>query len=280
MKSEKGEKYMTFSQWIFGGIDNPFKAGQWGPLHICVMLLCAAMILLFHFASKSSQNPEKTRRIIICTLVSISAFFEIMLRFTRSMNDFYFNHTEIQVASVLGIALPRPWCQISTWLLMSSVFVKKPFYYNLASLSALLSAIVFFIYPGVGFNNEYLLFENWYSICTHALLLTTSITMICFKYADFRYKHFWKMMIGFGLTFVYGLLQIFVLKIHADPMYFMPGGDIQAGILRMDYGLYLFAYIAVFLIYINVAHMLGDRETVRHFFAKRKRNLLQKNTEK
>lgn len=261
---------MTFSQWMFGGIDNPFKAGQWGELHVCVMLLCAALILIFHFASKSAQDPEKVRRIIICTLVSISAFFEIMLRFTRSMSDFYFNHTEVQVSSVLGIALPRPWCQISTWLLISSVFVKKPFFYNLASLSAFLSAVVFFIYPGVGFNNEYLLFENWYSICTHSLLLTTSIAMMCFKYADFRYKWLGKVMIGFGLTFVYGLLQVFVLKIHVDPLYFMPGGDIQAGILKVDYGVYLAGYIAVILIYINVAHILGDKETVRSFFQEKK----------
>ena len=265
---------MTFSQWLFGDIDNPFKAGQWGALHILVMLLCAALILLFHFASKCAKNPEKTRRIIISTLMSISVLFEIMLRFTRGMNHFYFWQMEVNVTSVLELALPKPWCQISTWLLISAVFVKKPFFYNFASLSALLSAIVFFSYPGVGFNNEYLLFENWYSICTHALLLTTSITMICFKYADFRYRWFGKLMLCFGLTFVYGLLQIFVLKIHVDPMYFMPNGDIQAGILKMDYGLYLFLYFAVLLIYINVPHLLGDRETVRRFMQGIKGKLL------
>ena len=262
---------MTFSQWMFGGIDNPYKAGQWGVLHISVMLLCVVLILAFQFISKKSHNREKTQRIIICTLICCSAFFEIMLRFMHCMKLYYFHHPEMQGITPLWIALPKPWCQISTWLLMSSVFVKKPFYYNLASLSALLSAVVFFIYPGVGFNNEHLLFENWYSICSHALLLTTSITMICFKYADFRYKHLWKVMVGFILTFAYGLLQIFVLKIHVDPMYFMPGGDIQAGILKVDYGVYLAGYIAVFLIYINVAHILGDKETVRNFFEKRKK---------
>lgn len=268
---------MTVSQWLFGDIENPVKAGQWGPLHICVMLLCAAMILLFYFASKSSRNPEKFRRIILCTLVSISAFFEIMLRFTRGMNDFYFGHTQVQLSSVLGIALPKPWCQISTWLLMSSIFVNKRFYYNLASLSALLSALVFFAYPSVGFNNEYLLFENCYSIFSHSLLLITSISMICFKYADFRYKWFWKVMIGFALIFVYALIQIFVLKIHTDPLYFMPGGEIQADILKMDYAIYLIAYFALLLIYINVAHILGDKETVRCFFAQKKwKRLLKK----
>ncbi len=261
---------MTFSQWMFGGIDNPYKAGQWGILHISVMLLCVALILTFRFVSKKSKDREKTQRIIIYTLLGCSVFFEIMLRFMHCVKLYYFHYPEMEGITLLWIALPKPWCQISTWLLISSVFVKKTFYYNFASLSALLCAVIFFIYPGVGFNNEYLLFENWYSICSHALLLTTSITMFCFKYADFRYRHLWKEMIGFALTFVYGLLQIFVLKIHVDPMYFMPGGDIQAGILKIDYGIYLVGYIAVFLIYINVAHILGDKETVRKLFAKRK----------
>ena len=261
---------MTFSQWLFGGIDNPFKSGQWGALHISVMLVCIALIFTFQFVSKKSRNRQKCQKAIIYTLVCCSAFFEIMLRFMYCVKLYCLHQPEMEGVTALWIALPKPWCQISTWLLMSSIFVKKTFYYNLTSLSALLSAVVFFIYPGVGFNNEYLLFENWYSICTHALLLTTSITMIGFKYADFRYKHLWKEMIGFALMFAYGLLQIFVFKIHPDPMYFMPNGDIQAGILRMDYGVYLFAYIALILTYINVAHILGDKETVRKFLTKRK----------
>ncbi len=261
---------MTFTQWLFGGIDNPFKAGQWGPLHIAVMLICVALILTFHYTAKKSRNPEKFKKSIIYTLLSISVFFEVMLRFMYFMKLYYFHHPEMEGLTPLDILLPKPWCQISTWLLMTSVFVKKPFYYNLACHSALLSAVVFFIYPGVGFNNVYLLFENWYSICTHALLLTTSVTLICFKFADFRYKHLWKEMIGLALIFVYGLLQIYVLKVHADPMYFMPDGDIQAGILGIDYGWYLAGYIAVILTYINVTYLIGDRENVKRFLAKRK----------
>lgn len=268
---------MTFSQWLFGGIDNPFKAGQWGVLHISVMLICIALILTFQFLAKRSHDGEKTKRIILCTLICCSAFFEVMLRFMYFMKVYYFGMPETMGLTALDILPPKPWCQISTWLLISSVFVNKTYFYNLASLSALLSAVVFFIYPGVGFNNEYLIFENWYSICTHALLLTTSITLIGFKYADFRYKHLWKEAAGFGLTFVYGLLQVFVLKIHADPMYFMPDGDIQAGILRMDYGVYIVAYIVLLVIYINVPHILGDKETVRRFLAKKKRKPLEQN---
>lgn len=241
------------------------------------MLICVALILAFRFLAKRSRDGEKTKRIIVCALICCSAFFEIMLRFMYFMRVYYFRMPGSEGLSALDILPPKPWCQISTWLLMSSVFVKKPFFYNLASLSALLSAVVFFIYPGVGFNNEYLIFENWYSICSHALLLTTSITLIGFRYADFRYKHLWKEVVGFGLTFVYGLLQIFVLKIHSDPMYFMPGGDIQAGILRIDYGLYIVAYIALLIIYINIPHILGDKETVRRFLTKTKQKLSKQN---
>ena len=146
--------------------------------------------------------------------------------------------------------------------------MKKPFFFNYASLSALLCSFIFFCYPGVGYNNEYLLFENWYSILTHALLLTTSITMIVLKYADFKYRHLRNTGVCFALTFVYGFIEIFLLKVQTDPMYFMPNGDIQADILHMNYGLYLVLYIFLFLTYVNTAHMLGDKESVKRFFAK------------
>ena len=133
--------------------------------------------------------------------------------------------------------------------------------------SALLCAIVFFVYPGVGYNNVHLLFDNWYSILTHALLLTTSITMITLGIANFRFCHFWKTGVCFVLTFVYALLQIFVLRVEPDPMYFMSGGDIQADILRMDYGLYLTLYIMIFLVYVTAAHAIGDKENTKAFFA-------------
>ena len=103
---------------------------------------------------------------------------------------------------------------------------------------------------------------------THALLLTTSITLMTFKIADFKYKQLWKVAVCFLLTFVYALIEIYILKIQTDPMYFMPDGDIQADILRLDYGVYLSCYIALIVIYIIAAHMIGDRETVKMYAAK------------
>ena len=42
----------------------------------------------------------------------------------------------------------------------------------------------------------------------------------------------------------------------------MPNGDIQAGILKISYGLYLFLYIAFILIYVNAFYLVEDRRTV------------------
>ena len=53
-------------------------------------------------------------------------------------------------------------------------------------------------------------------------------------------------------------------------MYFMPGGDIQANILRMDYGLYICLYIVLLVILINIPYLVSDKEIVKRFFVKTK----------
>ena len=258
---------MSFSQWLFGGIDNPYKGGQWGPLHIAVMLSSVALIIGFSILVKHSSNKGRTKNTIVFSLVGAIAFFEVMIRFVQCVKLYHLHLPEMAGINMLWIILPKPWCAVSCWALIASAFIKKPFFYNYASLSAFLCSVVFFIYPGVGFNNVYLLFENWYSILTHALLLTTSITLITFKYTEFKYKELWKVATCFVLTFAYAFAEIFVLQIQTDPMYFMPNGDIQADILRIPYGLYLAGYIVVIFVYINTAYMIGDWETVKRFFA-------------
>lgn len=259
---------MLFSQWLFGGIENPVINGRWGPLHILTLLICTACIVGFYFLVKKSAKPKKTKSIILYTLAGAIAFFEITIRFVYFMKLYYFHQPEMNGTDVLWILLPRPWCAISCWLLIACVFVKKPFFYNFASLSALLCAVIFFSYPGVGYNNEIILFDNLYSIATHALLLTMSITLMVLKVTDFKYKHMGKLALCFALTYVYGLVQIFLLKLHEDPMYFMPDGDIQADILKISYGLYLFLYIALIVVYVNAFHLISDKATVKAFFQK------------
>ncbi len=259
---------MTFTDWLFGGIDNPYVNGRWGLGHILTLVICVACIVGSHFIAKHSKDSEKAKSRIICTLAGLIAFFEVMIRFVYFMKLYYFHQPEMNGTGALWILIPKPWCAISCWLLVACVFVKKPFFYNFASLSALLCSIIFFAYPGVGYNNEIILFENLYSIVTHALLLTMSITLIVLKFTQFRYKEIWNVAIGFALTFAYGLLQIYVLKTQADPMYFMPDGDIQADILHISYGLYLFLYITLIVLYVNAFYLIGDKATVTAFFKK------------
>ena len=254
---------MTFEQWIFGTIDNPAIQGQWGPVHIATMLACVACIFLFAFIVKKAKDKDKARKIIICSLAGAILFFEVTSRIVYSLME------NIRLEKgFLWILLPKPWCAISCWVLMACVLVNKKFFYNFASLSALLCSVVYFSYPGVGFNNQYLLFFNWYSILTHALLLTMSITLIVLKFTDFKYNEIWKVAICFVATFAYAFVEIFVFKLERDPLYFMPNGDIQAGILQISYGLYLFLYITVVLIYINAFHLINDKQTVKAFFKK------------
>jgi len=259
---------MSFSQWLFGGIENPFEGNQWGPLHIATLVCCGLFVVGFYFLVKHARDKEKTKNIILCSLAGAIAFFEVMIRFVYCVKLYVLHQAEMNGVTALWIVLPKPWCAISCWALIACIFIKKRFFRNYASLSALFCAVVFFVYPGVGYNNVYLLFENWYSILTHALLLTSSVTMIVLKITDFRYREFWKLAVCFILTFLYGLLEIFVLKLEPDPMYFMPGGDIQADILRLPYGLYLFCYIAIFLVFINVPYLAQKQTANRSAAAK------------
>ncbi len=259
---------ISFTEWFFGGIENPVVNGRWGILHILTLVLCAVGIVSFYFVGKKAKDPQKAKSCIIYTLAGLIAFFEIMSRFMYIMKLYYFHQPEMNGTGLLWIILPKPWCAISCWLLVACVFVKKAYFYNFASLSALLCSLIFFAYPGVGYNNQIILFDNLYSIATHALLLTMSITLMALKFTEFKYKHMGKLALCFVLTYVYGLVEIYLLKVQTDPMYFMPDGDIQADILHISYGLYLTLYIALIVVYVNAFHLVEDRAAVKAFFGR------------
>ncbi len=259
---------MTFKQWFFGGIENPRVENQWGTLHILTLVISVVLIVGFYLINRYSKNKEKTRKIIILSLAFSVLFLEVASRVMYIGQKYYYHMPIMDNISLLWIILPKPWCAISCWAIFISVAVNKKFFYNFTSISALFCALVFFAYPGVGFNSEHILFDNLYSIVTHALLLITSITLITLKFTDFRYKDFYKFAICLALTFVYGIIEVFILKIYADPMYFMPNGDIQAGILNISYGLYMVLYIALILVYTNTFYLIQDRVAVKNFFKK------------
>ena len=138
-------------------------------------------------------------------------------------------------------------------------------------MTALLCSLIFFVYPSVGFNNKYILFENLYSIATHSLLLITSITLITLKFTKFEYKTIWKEGICFAVILAYVFLEIYGLKIESDPMYFMPGNDVME-ILGLGYSAYLVVYILFIAIYFNIFYLIDDRKFVFKKFNKKEKD--------
>ena len=245
---------MTFKQWLFSSYPNTSHAGQWGPVHITVLLACIATIVAVALIFR--KRSDKTRKIVLWVMVGVILTFEIARRVINfiKMDDYTLNN-------VLYALLPRPWCAIACWSLIISAIVNKKFFYNFASITALLCAIIYFAYPGAGFNDKYFLFENVYSITTHSMLLVTSISLITLKFTDFKYKGMWKELICLAVVYLYALLEMYVLKIATDPLYFMPGNDIQE-ILGVGNALYVVIYFVFMIIYVNIFYLINDRKNV------------------
>ena len=253
---------MSFKEWLFSSYPNPSISGQWGMLHIITLLLCIAVIvaisIIFH------NKSYKAKRIILWVLFSLILLFELSRRIINlTMN------TNWDANTVLYLLMPRPWCAISCWCLMASVIVNKKFFYNFVSPTALICAIIFFAYPAAGFNNQYILYENLYSIATHSLIFVMSILLITLGFTKFEYKHIWKECICYAVLILYTFLEIYVLKIEADPMYFMPNNDVQ-DILGLTYPLFLTMYIVFMLVYINLFYLIDDRKSVKAVFTRKK----------
>ncbi len=251
---------MTFLDWLFSDYPNPRINGQWGWLHITVLVGCIALIVALSLIFR--KKSRRAKRIVLCVLVAIIMAFEITRRtvYLCHRSDYSWQHT-------LYTLLPRPWCAISCWMLFVSAIVNKDWFYNYASLSALLCSVLFFSYPGAGFNNQYILFENLYSIATHSLLLVTSILLLTFRLTNFEYRTIWKSAILYVATIVYAIIEIYALKIEPDPLYFLPNNDVM-NILHIPYAAYLSLYIIFSLIYFNVPYLIQERKKIfrkRHF---------------
>lgn len=268
---------MTFLDWLFeaGDFVNPYKPGQWGLLHILTLVLCISVILGSYFLVKHSKDKEKTARTIVLVLAISLITFEVAQRVVYIIRRFHYNVADMEGLTLFWILIPKPWCAVACWAVAASVFVNKKFFYNYASIQGILCTLIYFAYPGTGFNNEYIMFSNLYSITTHALLLSMSFILIVLKFTNFKFKEMWKELICFATTFAYGILEIFVLKTFADPMYFMPGGDIQANILGIDWGLYIILYIILFIVYIVSFYLISDRDTIKNLFIKNKKTEIQ-----
>lgn len=245
---------MTFHDWIYSNYpENSAIKGQWGWLHILTLILCVELIVIIALLFR--KKKEKTRRYVLYVIAGLILFFELARRVINLSRG-----GEMDLSRLLYLLLPRPWCAISCWLMMLSVVVHKKFLYNFVSMSALLCTLIFFAYPSVGFNDRYILFENLYSIATHSLLLIGSITLITLKFADFKFDGSFKRcglkeLLVLAAVFAYAIFEI-VCDIEGDPLYFMPGNDVQE-ILGLPYPLYLVIYavfLAVYFLAFYVVH--------------------------
>lgn len=240
---------MTFKEWIYSDYtNNPSINGRWGLLHVITLILCVAIIIAIALFGK---NNKKRSKIILIILASVILFFELSRRIINLSRG-----TSTEFTQILRILLPRPWCAISCWMLILCPIVNKKFWYNFTAISALLNAIIFFAYPSVGFNHKYILFENLYSIVTHALLLITSISLITLKFTDYNYsKSSYKVLVLYLCILAYAFIEIFILKIESDPLYFMSGNDIQ-DIFGFSYPIYLIVYIIFTIVWFNIPYLI------------------------
>ena len=256
---------MTFKEWFFGengpinpGFNNPSVNMQWKLPHILVLLTCIATIIAIAFLFR--KKSDKTRRIVLWVIAGLILLFEVTRRvkniIAMSITD------SMTLDSMLYTLLPRPWCAISCWSIIIAAIFNKKYLYNVASFTALLCAIIFFAYPGAGFNNTLMEFENIYSIATHSLILIGSISLITLKFTDFRYKDFWKDMICLAVIFVYACIEIWILKISDNPLYFLPGDNDIQDIIGVGNTLFVIIYIAFVALFINLFYLINDRKNV------------------
>lgn len=237
---------MSFKDWLFGGIEGS-KVVRWGLGHILTLVGCILAIVVIALLFKNKDKKVKKR--VLNFLVLLILFFEIARRVVNLIKT-----TDYSFLNILKILLPRPWCAISCWVLIFSALIKKKFLYNFASISALLCAIIFFAWPGVGFKCPDFLFDDLYSVATHSLLLITSISLMTLGFTKFRYKKIWKVVLCFVLIFAYALAEIY-FKIEDDPLYFMKGNDIHS-FLGINYYLYLTIYFAFLILFINIFYLI------------------------
>lgn len=243
---------MTFHDWLFS-IYPPDAVinGRWGTLHICVILLCIAIIGLIALL-RNKDEAVRTR------VVQFLAIAIAILELTRRVINLS-KGGPYDLESLLYILLPRPWCAISCWLTMVTALTRKKILYNFSAMNNLLCALVFFAYPSVGFNHSVILFENFYSIATHSLLLISSVSMMTLKLTDFRYEKQELVKTGALLCGVFGYASaLILLKIEKDPLYFMPGNEVQA-FLGVEYPVFLIIYTVFLFVYFNTFYLVQNR---------------------
>ena len=249
---------MTFEQWIYGNIENkPKNDGQWGLLHIITLIICIGLIVGISLLFR--KKSDKTKRIILFVIAGILLFFELTRRVVNITNPLTF-----EKYNLLWVLLPRPGCAISVWLILLSPVINKKWFYNFASMVSILCSTIFFAYPGAGFTKGVILFENFYSIVTHSLMLVGAYLIVTLKIAKFNYKNIKWEAVSLGTLIIYSLLEMFVLKKNAngdpleyDPFYIMPNNEVQEVIGINNYVLFFIMYVLFISLYLSAFYFFG-----------------------
>lgn len=247
---------MTFKDWIFSNhpADDGYS-GQWKFPHIFTLCLCIGIIFALTFLFR--KKKQSTRETVVRVLAMVILFFELARRIINLIKG-----EAIDFNSTLYVLLPRPWCAISCWLLIIAATFNKKSLWNFGAINALLCSVIFFAYPSAGFNDKHLLFENIYSISTHALLLISSVCILTLNIGDFRYKRetfkdgFLKEIIMLVIIFAYGVFEL-LLDLSSDPLYFMPieGNEVKE-ILGLGSVAYVIVYTLFLCIWINAFYVI------------------------
>ncbi len=247
---------MTFKDWIFSiHPEGDGYSGQWQFPHIFTLCLCIGIILSLTFLFRNKNQTMRNNVVRILTLCIL--FFELARRIVNIAKG-----EIVDLHTFLYVLLPRPWCAISCWLMIFAGAFHKKTLWNFAAINALLCSVIFFAYPSAGFNDRHILFENLYSIATHALLLISSVSVLTLKVGDFRYKRetfcngFLKELILLAVVFVYGVLEL-KLNLSTDPLYFMPiAGNEVKEILGLDSVPYVIVYSLFLCVWINAFYVI------------------------
>lgn len=247
---------MTFKDWIFSNHpEGDSYSGQWQFPHIFTLCLCIAVILTLTFLFRNKNQNTRNNVVRILTLCIL--FFEISRRIINIIKG-----NIVDFHSFLYVLLPRPWCAISCWLLIIAGAFNKKTFWNFSAINALLCSVIFFAYPSAGFNDRHILFENLYSIGTHALLLITSVVILTLKLGDFRYKRetfrdgFMKELILLAIIFAYAVVEL-LLDLSSDPLYFMPidGNEVKE-ILGLGSVPYVILYSVFLCVWFNAFYVI------------------------
>lgn len=239
---------MSLHDWIYSVYPpNAVVNGRWGILHISVIAISMILIAVISCMRGKRKRTRENTVLILAGLILLLELARRAINLSRGYTDF---------AALVYILVPRPWCAISCWLVIAAAFTRKRILYSFSAMNALLNALVFFAWPNVGFHHRVILFEDFYSISTHALLLITSVSMMTLELTDYRYEKadLQKILILLAGVFAYGALEI-LLDIEPDPLFFMPGSDVQ-DFLGVGYGVFLVIYAGFLAVYFNVFYLV------------------------